>query len=77
MSFIQELKAAGWKEDGASSRYTKGHWVLSFDTSSWIELGTTDGQRIFDVPVPDRNREQWTIYLIEHLCKTDDALRKR
>jgi len=74
MSFIGALKGDGWLEVQDAICYEKGNWVLTFDTSSWIEVGTKNNPRIFDVPVPEGNRERWTLNLIEHLCKTDDKL---
>ena len=74
MSFAEALKENGWSEEKSQVSYTKGAWRLTFDTSSWIEIGTQNTPRIFDVPVPEKHMEEWTINLIEHLCKTDDLL---
>ena len=74
MSFTQALKENGWSEVEGKFTYLKGSWQLVFDTSSWVEVGTTHTPRIFDVPVPKEGLEQWTLNLIEHLCKTDDLL---
>ena len=75
MAFTQLLTESGWTNQNNSIVFTKGSWILTFDTSSWIEVGTTRNPRIFDVPVPDSDKEQWTLNLIVHLCETDDALR--
>ena len=76
MSFINLIKEHGWTEVQKSIEYKKNHWILTFDTSAWIEVGTESNQRVFDVPVPEENKEQWTLNLIEHLCETDDKLNK-
>ncbi|TQV74232.1 hypothetical protein FKG94_16635 [Exilibacterium tricleocarpae] len=74
MSFEDALKENGWSEKKSKFSFAKGNWNLVFDTSSWIEVGTGTTPRVFDVPVPEKRLYQWTINLIEHLCKTDDAL---
>jgi hypothetical protein len=74
MSFIDTLRNNGWEEVQESACYKKGSWKIVFDTSSWIEVGTINTPRIFDVAVPEPHLENWTINLIEHLCKTDDLL---
>ncbi len=76
MSFIITLKENGWEEVQESVSYSKNNWVLNFDTSSWIEVGTKNNSHIFDVPFPEQAKEIWTLNLIEHLCKTDDELFK-
>lgn len=75
MSFVDRLKESGWSEFKPCS-YRKGGWIVIFDTSSWLEVGTDRNPRIFDMPVPENGREQWTLSLIEHLCKTDDEMQK-
>ena len=75
MSFLDILKNSGWSEQRPFT-YRKGNWVVVFDTSSWLEVGTEKNPRIFDVPTPESGKEQWTLNLIEHLCKTDDELQK-
>jgi hypothetical protein len=75
VQIAEALKSAGWSEEQALTRYRKGSWECVFDTSHWIEVGTTDNRRIFDVPVPEPQLVQWTVNLIEHLCKTDDRVR--
>jgi len=45
------------------------------DTSTWIEIGTTSEERVFDIPVPQRDQIQWTLNLIDHLLRIDDELR--
>jgi hypothetical protein len=74
LSFTETLKEDGWNEEISTVSFKKGTWVLTFDTSSWIEIGSQNNPRIFDVPVPDKDKENWTLNLIEHLCKTDDKL---
>jgi hypothetical protein len=74
MSFIEVLKENGWSENGNKWCYIKGTWNLVFDTSSWIEVGTKNNPRVFDVAVPEQRLEKWTLNLIEHLCKTDDEI---
>jgi len=73
MPFTEVLKSSGWSETKPNS-YSKGSWVVTFDTSSWMEVGTIHTPRIFDVPTPEQSNETWTLNLIEHLCKTDDQL---
>ena len=75
MSFEELLKKSGWSEC-APFVYRKANWRVVFDTSSWLEVGTDQNPRIFDVPVPEAGREQWTLNLINHLCKTDDELQR-
>ncbi len=75
MDFVQYLKNAGWAEV-APYTLKKENWIVSFDTSSWIEVGTERTPHIFDVPVPENGKAQWTLNLITHLCKTDDVLQK-
>jgi len=74
MSFVELLKKSGWSEHAVT--YRKGHWIVVFDTSSWLEVGTDQNPRIFDVPVPEDGKGEWTLNLIEHLCKTDNELQK-
>ena len=74
MSFIAALTNAGWVELQPSVHYRKGTWEIVFDTSSWMEVGTANNARVFDVPVPEHGREQWCLDLIEHLCKSDDRI---
>lgn len=74
MSFQEKLIQAGWNELIELIHYRKGKWEIFFDTSSWIEIGTDNTPRIFDVAFPEPKLEAWTINLIEHLCKTDDEL---
>ncbi|WP_198147376.1 hypothetical protein [Gilvimarinus polysaccharolyticus] len=68
MSFSDLLKENGWNENVPNVKYSKSDWNLTYDTSSWIEVGTTRTPRVFDIPVPEENREQWTLNLITHLC---------
>jgi hypothetical protein len=75
MSLVDLLKNSGWAEDKPFS-FRKANWIVVFDTSSWLEVGTNRHPRIFDVPVPEKGKEQWTLNLIEHLCKTNDELHK-
>lgn len=75
MNFMLYLKSVGWSEDEPNT-FKKDNWILCFDTSSWIEVGTERTPRIFDVPVPERGKAEWTMNLITHLCKTDDELQK-
>ena len=75
MSFTDFLENNGWKEKQSSVEYIKGNWVVIFDTGSWMEIGTIKNPRVFDVPVPDESKMQWTLNLIEHLCKTDEKIK--
>ena len=78
MSFKEVLISEGWVEIKPFV-IRKGHWEICFDTSDWMELGTEQNPRIFDVPVPnDRKRNiRWTINLISHLFETNDQLETR
>ena len=67
-----KLKEAGWTEISRSLEYKKGDWEIIFDTSSWMEIGSKRNPRIFDVHVPGEYEEEWTVNLIEHLCRIDD-----
>jgi hypothetical protein len=72
--FTEFLKDNGWLETDVTS-YKKGDWVIFFDTSTWMEVGTKNNSRVFDVPVPSGiANPQWTVNLIEHLCKTGDEI---
>lgn len=73
MKFEDLLKESGWSEFKPAC-FRKNNWILVFDTSSWIEVGSDNNPRIFDVPVPVAGKEQWTLKLIEHLCRTDEEL---
>jgi len=73
VTFVELLKQSGWSEH-KPFEFRKSNWVIVFDTSSWLEIGTGETPRIFDVPVPDDDKAKWTLSLIEHLCKTDDEL---
>jgi hypothetical protein len=73
VSFENYLQENGWRI-AAPATYSKGSWRAVFDTSAWIEVGTERNPRIFDVPVPERDMERWTLGLIEHLCRTDEQL---
>jgi hypothetical protein len=75
MSFAELLTNAGWSEHEPFT-YRKGNWIIVFDTSSWLEVGTDKNPRVFDVPVPEDGKAEWTLSLINHLCKTDDELQK-
>jgi hypothetical protein len=70
----EALRVAGWSEIQPLVRYRKGSWECTYDTSSWIMVGTSDNRRIFDVPVPEPHLVRWTVNLIEHLCKTNDRV---
>jgi hypothetical protein len=74
VSFQEKLIQSGWNELVELIHYRKGQWEVFFDTSSWIEVSTSNTPRVFDVAVPEPSLEAWTINLIEHLCKTDDEL---
>ena len=68
-AFTDALKRDGWAES-EPFKFEKHQWQIVFDTSSWMELGTTTTPRLFDVPVPADgpiNKIQWTINLITHL----------
>ena len=71
--FGDALKSAGWKEVVPYVEFRKGDRRLVFDTSSWIAVGNATNPRIFDVPVPERDRADWTIKLIDHLFAAEEA----
>ena len=70
--FIGLLKEKGWREERRIWEYRKGEWTIIFDTSHWMEVGTINNPRVFDVPVPGGSETRWTINLIEHLCRSAD-----
>lgn len=75
-TFTDALRADGWVEC-APYRFEKRNWIIVFDTSSCMELGTADTPRIFDVLVPSEGSEHtvaWTLNLINHLFVTNDRL---
>jgi hypothetical protein len=73
-SFGDALKAAGWEEVIPFAKFRKGDWIIVFDTSGWMELGTVTTPRVIDVPVPEDRLVGWTLNLINHLLETNDAL---
>ena len=77
MPLTKALVGRGWKTTGSNSwSLEKGEWRIVYDTSSWIEIGSIKTPRIFDVPIlRDGNYEEWTINLIEHLCRCDDLIK--
>ncbi|WP_049723365.1 hypothetical protein [Gilvimarinus polysaccharolyticus] len=77
MSFSSFLIENGWDKDSQSVKYSKGNWNLTYDTSAWIEVGTIRNPRVFDVPVPEKDKEQWTLNLIVHLCEADDKIHSK
>ncbi|QDU11862.1 hypothetical protein V202x_52870 [Gimesia aquarii] len=72
--FTKYLTANGWTETTKSVHYTKIHWQIIFDTSSWIEVGTKNNTRIFDMPVPKSNDYESVLSHIEQVCEADDQL---
>ncbi|MGY8770967.1 MAG: hypothetical protein ACKVH8_21360 [Pirellulales bacterium] len=70
--FLDELVTRGWSESDTPYVLVKGSWRVVIDTSSWVEVQTSQNERVFDVCVPDENRSEWTINLIEYLCSLDD-----
>ncbi len=70
--FTDQLKEQGWIEASPAGAYTKGHWRITFDTSSWIILEVRTNFRVFDVHVPGDDESGWTVNLIEHLCQLED-----
>ena len=71
-SFIQKLKVNEWNEIIEDTEYHKGNWFIIRDTGSWWMVGTTLNPRVFDVPEAAEYLTQWTVNLIEHLCKMED-----
>jgi len=74
VKFTEALIHSGWREVRAGIEYRKSSWIVFFDTSSWVEVGTEKNQRVFDVPVPEDQLSMWTVKLVEHLCKAEDEL---
>jgi hypothetical protein len=72
MSFIEELTAKGWTELTPMWEYAKGDWRIMFDTGAWMITTTKTNPRVFDVHVPGKHEERWTVNLIEHLCLMED-----
>ncbi len=75
MSFVELLIESEWREHEPFT-FRKANWLIVFGTSAWLEVGTDKTPRLFDVPVPHDGGEQWTLSLINHLCKTDDELQR-
>ena len=50
--FIQALERRGWSAVTTPVEYKKGDWLIVFDTSSWMELGTLGQPRFKDLEVP-------------------------
>lgn len=75
-AFIEYMKGRGWVDGKHPFELQKGDWIIVFDTSSWIEVGTITTPRVFDVPVPDTRLMQWTENLISHLCEINDTLNR-
>jgi len=69
MLFAQFLQDNGWYEK-KPFEFIKNDWVIVFDTSSWMEVGTNKNPRLRDIPVPKNEEMQKTLDLIENLCKT-------
>ena len=75
MPITRELISKGWEQKTPDAwELEKGEWRVVFDTSSWMEIGSTKTPRIFDVPVPETRLVTWTVNLIEHLCRCDDVI---
>jgi len=75
LGFIDFLKENGWMEVQEDWEYRKNNWFMFRDTGTWWMLGTLNTPRLFDIPEP-REYQQWTINLIELLCRNDDELNK-
>ena len=73
-NFAEALKASGWAEIKRSVEYKKGSYCLVFDTGSWMELYAADNRRVFDVAIPETRLFTWTLNLLDHLVRTDEAL---
>jgi hypothetical protein len=73
--FSEALKQKGWVAAQDWGELPKGSWIIVFDTSSWMMVGTDQTPRVFDVPVPEPSLAAWTVNLIEYLCAIDDKLR--
>jgi len=71
-SLVSRLKSAGWAEIVPDWEYRKGTWGAWRDTSSWWMIGTDDNPRVYDVPERQVSDSQWTVGLIEHLCRMED-----
>jgi|GEM_PF-3024232 len=78
VALTQALLKAGWTETKTQAwSFEKGDWRVVYDTSSWLEVGTLQTPRIFDVPVPREGLETWTVNLIEHLCRSNDDVTQK
>lgn len=77
MSFTDALIKDGWVEEVKGVIYTKSGRKIIFDTSSWMEIGTERTEKVFDVPVPSKELEAWSLNLINHLCETDERLNRK
>ena len=67
-AWLDTLVSEGWGETSRSWEYQKGEWLLCFDTSRWMELGTKNNPRVKDVEVPASQTDfQATLDEIERL----------
>jgi hypothetical protein len=69
---VDALQAKGWTVHTPWGPFTKGEWELDFDTSHWMIVSCRTNPRVFDVPVPDEYHSDWTVNLIEHLCRVEE-----
>lgn len=78
MPLTKALINRGWKTTGPNAwALEKGEWRVVYDTSHCIEVGSMKNPRIFDVPIlRDGSYEEWTVGLIEHLCRCDDLIER-
>lgn len=65
--FGKFLTENGWTEIMKSVHYTKNHWQIIFDTSSWLEVGTKKNTRIIDIRVPKPNEYESVLNHIEQI----------
>lgn len=68
-AWLEALVRNQWAEASHPWQYQRGEWVLDFDTSRWMELGTRENPRVKDIEVPSKQADfRATLDAIDRLC---------
>ncbi len=71
-TFLIALLQNQWTEISHDWVYKKYDYTLQRDTGSWwMIINNGSNSRVFDFPEPKDSTANWTVNLIEHLCKID------